>query len=298
MAPSTEAQVAASEALLDALGYDRDRGHTEIVANAVTVGNQYDCRIGLWPIEDQLKICILGTIHEFGHALYTHNLSQDHYGTPLGADRGIYVQESQAAFWDSQIARTKSFWEFAQPILSNYLPSLGASARELFESYVHVQPEQPNPLLTDEMSLQLHTLVRFEIEKKLINGELDVTEIPRVWRDLYEEYLSFRPESDAEGPLLTIHWAAGNFGYFPTYTLGHVLAAQVGKAARDSMDDFDAHVRDGEFEPIKRWLREEIHCHGQRYPTPELIQRVTGSELTAEPFLEYVTEKYSNLYDL
>lgn len=287
----------ASDELLDALGFDRERGLTDTVPNALATGNQFDCRIGLWTYPEDLFISLLAPIHEFGHALYNQHLPQEHYGTPRGSDRGTTVQESQSMFWQDMIARTPEFWAFAHPILMDHL-SLDTSPRDLYESFTAVRPTEQNALKADELSLHLHTLVRFEIERALIEGDLTPADVPEVWRDTYEKYLGFRPESDAQGPLLTIHWAAGGFAYFPTYTLGPVMAAQFAATARDEIEDLDGHVRRGDFEPIRTWLRDEIHQHGQRYTTPELLRRVTGDDLTADYYIDHVTEKFTDLYEL
>lgn len=293
-----EAQVAASRDILADLGYDWDRGHVDTVPNGITLGNQFDSRIGLRLIEDDLRHFPLVTVHEFGHALYKQQMPQEHYGTPLGSSHSFFVHESQSTLWECHVGRTEEFWEYIRPTVGEHLPSIEGSARDLYESFVRVRPNEPNWLRADELTWQLHVLVRFEIERALVAGDIDPVDVPEVWRDTYEEYLGFRPESDAEGPLLTIHWANGWVGYFPAYTLGHVLAAQFAAAAREAIDGFNEKLRRGEFAPLRGWLREEIHQHGQRYTTPELIRRVTGEELTADYYLEYVTEKFTDLYDL
>jgi carboxypeptidase Taq len=142
----------------------------------------------------------------------------------------------------------------------------------------------------------MHIILRFEIERDLIRGDLEVSEVPAVWNDKMEEYLGFRPDNDAEGCLQDIHWTHGSFGYFPTYTLGSVLAAQIDAAVREDID-VDARVRAGEFDPVREWLREHVHSHGARYTTPELVEEATGEPFTADHFLDYVDDKYRALYD-
>ncbi|MFB6250339.1 MAG: carboxypeptidase M32 [Halobellus sp.] len=293
-----DAQAAACRDILDEFGYDWDRGHVDIVPNGITLGNQFDCRIGLQMNEDDFHLMPSVAVHEFGHALYKQQLPQEHYGTPLGSIQGYFVHESQSTLWECHVGRSEEFWEYIRPTVVEHLPAIEGSARDLYESFVHVRPDEPNLLRADELTWQLHILVRCKIERALVAGDIQAADVPEVWRDTYEEYLGFRPESDAEGPLLTIHWANGWVGYFPTYTLGHVLATQLAAAAREDIDGFDEKLRRGEFGPLREWLRAEIHQHGQRYTTPELIRRVTGEELTADYYLEYVTEKFTDLYDL
>jgi carboxypeptidase Taq len=141
-------------------------------------------------------------------------------------------------------------------------------------------------------------VLRYEIERDLVRGELDVVDVPQVWNDKMEAYLGFRPDSDADGCLQDIHWSHGNFGYFPTYSLGSVLAAQLDQALRGTVGDVDDLVREGDFGPLHDWLNERIHRHGSRYRTPELVREATGEDYTADYFVEYVTEKYCELYDL
>ena len=150
----------------------------------------------------------------------------------------------------------------------------------------------------DELTYHLHIAVRYEIERALVAGDLDVSEVPAVWNDKYEEYLGVRPEDDGEGCLQDIHWSHGSFGYFPTYSLGSVLAAQLDAALRRELDDADGLIRDGEFDPIMEWLTGNVHRHGCRYRTDELIRRATGEDLTADYYLDYAREKFGGIYDL
>jgi carboxypeptidase Taq len=144
----------------------------------------------------------------------------------------------------------------------------------------------------------MHIVLRFEIERDLVSGDLDVSEVPAVWNEKTEEYLGIRPETDSEGALQDIHWSHGNFGYFPTYSLGSVMAAQLFEAAEDGIDDLYGGVREGEFDALHDWLTENVHRHGQRYRTNELVKRATGAEFTADAFLDYATAKFGDLYDL
>jgi carboxypeptidase Taq len=150
----------------------------------------------------------------------------------------------------------------------------------------------------DELTYHLHIILRFEIERDLLAGDLDVEEVPAVWNDKMEEYLGVRPDADGEGCLQDIHWSHGSFGYFPTYSLGSVLAAQLYDAAASDIADLDAQVRSGEFEALHQWLTDNVHSHGQRYTTDDLIEKATGEPFTADYFLEYAESKFGDLYDL
>jgi carboxypeptidase Taq len=158
--------------------------------------------------------------------------------------------------------------------------------------------DNPIRVEADELTYHMHVLLRFEIERDLVSGDLAVEDVPQVWNEKMETYLGVRPESDAEGCLQDIHWSHGNFGYFPTYSLGSVLAAQLDAAARAEIPDLDAKTMAGEFGPLHEWLTDTVHRHGQRYETDDLVEAATGEPLTADYFVEYVTSKYGELYDL
>ncbi|HET7325275.1 MAG TPA: carboxypeptidase M32, partial [Halococcus sp.] len=150
----------------------------------------------------------------------------------------------------------------------------------------------------DELTYHMHIVLRFEIERELIEGDLNVSEVPDVWNDKMEEYLGIRPDSDADGCLQDIHWSHGTFGYFPTYSLGSVLSAQLYASAEEDIENLDRAIEAGEFGPLHDWLTTNVHRHGQRYTTPDLIEKATGETFTADYFLDYVNEKYGALYDL
>ena len=167
---------------------------------------------------------------------------------------------------------------------------------ELFEAANQIYPENLIRVYADELTYHFHIILRTEVEKQFVRGEIDVEEIPRVWNDRMDEYLGIRPETDSEGCLQDIHWTSG-FASFQSYTVGSVLAAQLDAAMREDLDeDADELIRAGEFEPLLSWMNEHVHRHGQRYPTDELIERATGEPLTADYFIEYVEKKFGELY--
>ena len=290
------AQEAVSREILDALGFDWDRGRLDTSAHPFTSGNQFDCRITTRFHEEDPLDALTATIHEFGHAQYVLGLPREAFGTPLGQARDLVVHESQSRFWENHVARTEAFWEWALPIVRKHFGGLDdASARDLFEAANRIYPDNLVRVEADELTYHMHVVLRFEIERDLIRGEMDVSEVPGVWTEKMEEYLGVRPETDAEGCLQDIHWAHGSFGYFPTYSLGSVLAAQLDHHVRQDLD-VDGLVREGEFDPIREWLGEHIHRHGRRYTTPDLIEAATGEAFTAEYFLDYATGKFGDLY--
>ncbi|MFB6227246.1 MAG: carboxypeptidase M32, partial [Halobacteriales archaeon] len=279
-----DAQEAVSRDILDTLGYDWDRGRLDTSSHPFTSGNQFDCRITTRFNESDPLDALTATIHEFGHAQYTLGLLQEAFGTPLGQDRDLMVHESQSRFFENHVGRTEAFWEWALPTVREHFEGLDdASARDVYEAANQIYPENLIRVEADELTYHMHIILRFEIERDLIRGDLDVSEVPGVWNEKMEEYLGVRPDTDAEGCLQDIHWSHGAFGYFPTYSLGSVLAAQLDHHVRQDLD-VDALVREGEFDPLREWMGERIHQHGCRYTTPDLIEEATGEAFTADYF--------------
>jgi carboxypeptidase Taq len=290
------AQQALVEAALDTLGYDWDRGRLDTSAHPFTSGTQFDARITTRFRPENPLDALGSTIHEFGHAAYALGLPREAYGTPLGESRNLSVHESQSRFWENHVGRSRPFWDLFAPQVEEHL-GVDADPRVLYGSANEVYDANPIRVEADELTYHMHILVRFEIERDLIRGALDVSEVPGVWNEKMEEYLGFRPADDAEGCLQDIHWTHGAFGYFPTYTLGSVLAAQIDAALREDVD-LEGCVRTGEFDPAHDWLSEHVHRHGCRYTTPDLVRVATGEVFTADYFLDHVTEKYGALYAL
>jgi carboxypeptidase Taq len=283
---------------LDALGYPWDRGRVDTAAHPFSTGTQFDARVTT-RFDESSPVSALGsTIHEFGHATYTLGLPDEEYGTPLGKHRGLSVHESQSRLWENHVGRSAAFVEGFLPRIEAQFPDLDLTASGLHGHLNRVNPDNRIRVEADELTYHMHIVLRFEIERDLIGGDLDVSEVPAVWNDRMDEYLGIRPETDGKGCLQDIHWSHGNFGYFPTYSLGSVMAAQLFEAARDGVDDLYGGVREGEFDPLHDWLTENVHRHGQRYRTNELVKRATGSEFAADAFLDYATSKFGDLYDL
>jgi carboxypeptidase Taq len=295
----TDAQLDLSRDALDALGYDWDRGRLDTAPHPFSTGTPFDARVTSRYDESSPVGGLLSTIHEFGHANYTLGLPDEHYGTPLAESRDMTVHESQSRFWENHVGRTEAFWEFFLPAVHDRFPSTeDASVREVYEAVNQVYPENVIRVEADELTYHMHIILRFEIERDLIRGDLDVSEVPDVWNEKMDEYLGVTPDSVGDGPLQDIHWSQGSFGYFPTYSLGSVLAAQLHAAADDDLGGLDDLVRDGDFEPIREWQVENVHRHGARYTTPDLVEHATGEAFTADYFVDYATEKFSALYDL
>ncbi|MDS0297669.1 carboxypeptidase M32 [Halogeometricum sp. S1BR25-6] len=285
--------------VLSTLGYDWERGRLDTSSHPFSSGTTFDSRVTTRFDESDPLGSLLSTVHEFGHATYTHGLPDEHYATPLGESRDLSVHESQSRLWENHVGRSKAFWNVLLPTFKEHFPKAeDVTVAEAYEAANQVYEDNLIRVEADELTYHLHIIVRFEIERALIAGDIDVEEVPEVWNDKYEEYLGVRPETDSEGCLQDIHWSHGNFGYFPTYSLGSVMAAQLYDAAEDDIDDLEGRIEEGDFEPLHEWLTENVHRHGARYETNDLVVGATGEDFTAEAFTDYVTEKYGDLYDI
>ena len=292
-------QEALSRDALELVGYDFDRGRLDVSSHPFTSGNQFDCRVTTRFDETDPLGAVGSTVHEFGHAQYNLGLPQEHFGTPLGTSRDLSVHESQSRLWENHVGRSEAFWQEFLPVFQEHFPQTEeATVRDAYEAFNQVYEDNLIRVEADELTYHLHIVIRFEIERDLVRGDLDVEDVPGVWNDKYEEYLGIRPDTDSEGCLQDIHWSHGNFGYFPTYSLGSAMAAQLYAAAEDDVDGLDSSVAAGEFDALHEWLTEHVHRHGTRYETDDLVERATGSAFTADAFVDYVTEKYGTLYDL
>jgi carboxypeptidase Taq len=244
-----------------------------------------------------LKSALLSTLHEGGHALYEQGLDEKEYGNPFGESISLGIHESQSRLWENLIGLSPEFWHFAYPKLRNVFPEQlkDSDVNGFYRAMNRVKPSLIR-VEADEATYNLHIMVRFEIEQQLINGDLPVSQLPELWNTKMEEYLGIRPENDATGVLQDVHWSFGAFGYFPTYTLGNLYSVQFFNQALKDIPELRENMARGEFGGLLNWLREKIHRVGRRQSARELVQSVTGSPLSAKPFLEYLEKKYSAIY--
>ncbi|GAA0211790.1 carboxypeptidase M32 [Halobaculum roseum] len=285
-----------SESVLDLLNYPDDRGRLDVSAHPFTSGNQFDARITTrFKPEDPMD-AFTATVHEFGHASYELGLPDGRFGEPLGASLSSGVHESQSRFWENHVARTEPFWEGFVDEANDHLGT-DATAREAYEAVNQIYPENLIRVEADELTYHLHIILRCEIDRAFVEGDVSVEEIPAVWNEKMDDYLGVVPDTDADGCLQDIHWSS-RFAAFQGYTIGSVLAAQLDHAMREDLGDVDALIREGDLQPLWEWMTEHVHRHGRRYPTDELVEVATGEPLTAEYFLDYVEEKFGELYDL
>ena len=287
--------------IISAFGYDWTRGRQDRAVHpfCITFGGPGDVRITTRFDPGWLSPALFATFHEAGHATYEQNVDPSYARTPLAGGVSMGVHESQSRLWENLVGRSRAFWSFYYPGLQKTFPrSLGAVSPEAF--YRAINEVRPSEIRVeaDELTYNLHILLRFELELDLLEGNLSVSELPNAWNARMEEYLGVTPENDAKGVLQDVHWAAGLFGYFPTYTIGNVLAAQLYEAAVEAHPDIPEEIGRGEFGALRGWLRENIHRHGSRYDPDELIERATGRPPDAAPYLSYLKAKFGDLYGL
>jgi carboxypeptidase Taq len=235
-------------------------------------------------------------LHELGHALYDQGLDAAHYGMPMGEAASLGVHESQSRLWENLVGRSEGFWRHFYPQLrGTFHESLHDISLETFRRVVnHVAPG-PIRINADEVSYDLHIKIRFDLELALLSGDLRAADLPGAWGELYERYLGVRPEDDRSGCLQDIHWADGLIGYFPTYTLGNVYAAQLFAAAERVVGPLEESFARGEFGPLREWLREHVHRHGMRWPVATLVERATGEGPNPVFLVESLRRRYGQL---
>jgi carboxypeptidase Taq len=248
---------------------------------------------------DDFRDGLFATLHEVGHGLYEQNLPREHYGTPVGEAVSLILHESQARLWENQVGRSRTFWEYFFPTARDLFPEAFAGA-EVGDAYFAVNAVEPSHIraAADEVTYNLHVLVRFELEQALIAGDLSAADLPGAWAEKYRDCLGIVPRNDAEGCLQDGHWAAGMFGYFPVYAVGNLIAAQMFAQARADLPNLDAAFARGDFRGLLGWLRENVYRHGGRYPVERLVERVTGMPLSIRPFLDALRGKYGEMCDL
>jgi carboxypeptidase Taq len=288
------------EAVAAAVGFDFRRGRLDVTAHPFCTGiGPGDCRITTRFDEHEFSDAFFGILHEVGHGLYEQGLDESHHGTPMGEAVSLGVHESQSRLWENLVGRGRAFWAYWLPMARRiFHEALADVSLEPFHAAVnHVAPSLIR-VRADEATYNLHIIVRFELEQALLAGDLEVADLPGAWNQKYREYLGVTPSNDAEGCLQDIHWSAGLVGYFPTYTLGNVYAAQFFAAARAELGDLDAAFARGDFGGLLGWLREKVHRQGQRYRAADLVERVTGSRPDHRPLIDGLRRKYAELYGL
>lgn len=278
------------------LGYGRQDRSTHPFTQSLAA---MDTRITTRTKEDYLNECIFGTIHECGHALYEMGIRKELNDTILGTGTSLGIHESQSRTLENYVGRSKEFWMYWYPTFQKYFPE-NLNGYQMEEFYRAINIVQPSFIRVnaDEVTYGLHIILRFELEKELVEGKVQVNELPQVWNEKFEQLLGIIPPDDAEGVLQDIHWSMGAIGYFPTYFLGTLYGAQIYNDALKQNPTLPEEYKKGEFSNIVNYLRENIHQHGSIYRANDLIKRVTSEDLNPDYFLKYVETKFYPIYGL
>lgn len=283
--------------IADRLGYDFDHGRLDDAVHPFTIGMDDDVRITNRYNENNLN-SLFSLMHETGHALYEQGIPEELHGHPLGKRISMGYHESQSRLWENFVGRSPEFIEYLFPKLCDHFPSLKEHSQEGY--YERINEVKPTFIRVeaDEVTYNLHVALRFDIELGLFRDKIEPEEAKTVWENKMDEYLDIVPEDPAKGVLQDVHWSAGQFGYFPTYALGNLYAAQIFDTAEEEIDGLNDKIRKGEFDDLRGWLRENIHQHGRKYQAPEMTERLTGEGLNEEYHIDYLKDKYGPIYDI
>ena len=284
--------------LLKFMDYDMEAGRQDLSTHPFTINfNANDVRVTTRVNENDLAEVIWSTIHEGGHGLYEQGLLPDHYGLPSGEYVSLGIHESQSRVWENNIGRAKHWWRFLYPKLQEVFPKQLKEV-SLDNFYCAINKVQPSLIRTsaDELTYHVHVMIRYEIEKALMEGLVEVEELEELWNEKYTEYLGLTPTKPTEGILQDIHWSHGSLGYFPTYSIGSFYAAQLYAHANKEIPDLEDKLSSGSISDFLRLMRKNIHQHGKLYTAEQLSNKLTGEPLNIKYFLDYTKKKYSDIY--
>jgi carboxypeptidase Taq len=281
-------------------GYNWNRGRQDKTVHPFTSNfGINDVRITTRFIPDYFSSGLFSTTHETGHALYEQGVDQSLGRTPLAGGASMALHESQSRMWENLVSRSRPFWEDFYPRLQEYFPAqLGNVSLDAF--YKGINRVEPSLIRieADEATYNLHIMLRLEIEIGLMEGRMEVKDLPEVWNTRMQEYLGLTPPDDAHGVLQDVHWSSGLMGYFSTYALGNLVSAQLWERINADIPELSDQIRRGEFSTLLGWLREKVHRHGAKFEPQELVQRVTGSKIDPAPYVRYLRSKYGEIYGL
>jgi len=287
-----------TEHVVKAIGFDFERGRQDVAPHPFCTGWSIgDVRLTT-RYKDYLPSAIMGSLHEAGHGMYEQGSPMAWDRTPLAGGVSLGVHESQSRTWENIVGRSLAFWQHFYPEFISQFPSLaGLEIHDWIRMLNKVEPSFIR-VEADEVTYNLHILVRFEMECDILTNRVAIKDIPDAWNAKYAEYLGITPKNDAEGCLQDVHWSGGAIGYFPTYSMGNLLSYQIWNVLRADLGDTDELMRMGKFEPILNWLHEKVYRQGRKYTPKDLVQRVTGKPMGADDYLAGITAKYRELYGL
>ncbi|MCX7410541.1 MAG: carboxypeptidase M32 [Planctomycetales bacterium] len=293
-------QMVLSEGASRSIGFDFERGRIDASAHPFCSGfGPGDCRLTTRYNDHHFPSAFFGVLHESGHGIYDQGLPTESFGLGIGQAVSLGIHESQSRLWENFVGRSESFWKYMYPTAQLAFPqALGQVGFDDFHFAINDVRPSFIRVEADEVTYNLHIMLRFEIEQLLVSGELQPADVPGVWNEKFSQYFGLNVPNDSQGCLQDIHWSGGLFGYFPTYALGNMYAAQFYNAARRDLGDLEEQFAKGQFKPLKAWLNEKIHRHGKRYPARRLVEVVTGESLSHVPLVEHLNRKFGTLYGL
>lgn len=295
-----EKQKKFNEFVASKMGFDFEAGRMDESTHPFeTSFNPEDVRITTRFKENDLFYSLSSIIHETGHALYEQGLLSENFGTPLGESISHGIHESQSRIWEKIVGQNINFWKYFYPKLKKEFPKPFNNV-SLDEFYKNINYVKPSLIRTesDEVTYNLHIILRFEIEKDLIEGTIEAKDLPKIWNSKFKEYFGINVPNDASGVLQDVHWSGGGIGYFPTYALGNLYSAQIFNAANRDILNLEKEFAKGNFQHFRNWLKNNIHIHGKTYSANGLMKEITGEELNSKYFIDYITNKYTKIYDL
>ena len=289
-----------TEVILREIGYDFNCGRQDKAPHPFTTSfSSNDVRVTTRLNANRPQAALFGSIHEGGHALYELGIPAKFDRTILAGGATLGLHESQSRMWENMMGRSRAFWHYYLPIMRAFFPQplMDVSEEQFYRAVNKVQPDFIR-VEADEVTYNMHIFARFELEQAMVTGELEVEDVPAAWNAKYEEYLGITPPNDTLGCLQDIHWAHGTIGYFPTYTLGTLISAQLFDRAKSELPGLEAGFAEGDFLPLLDWMRKHIHIHGSKFTAAELLERELGEGIKAQPLLDYMTKKYTEIYEL
>ncbi|MBW6466160.1 MAG: carboxypeptidase M32 [Brevefilum sp.] len=286
--------------VISRFGYDWTRGRLDVAPHPFTTEfGLGDVRITTRYLKEDAGSALFGTMHESGHAMYGQGVPEKYKRHPLGGSASLAIHESQSRLWENIVGRSKEFWSFFYPSFQMLFPDYLANV-SLSDFYRGINRVEPSYIRVeaDEATYNLHIMLRLEIEIGLMEGTIEVADLPEIWNSKMEDYLGITPPNDAKGVLQDVHWSGGMIGYFPTYALGNLASVQLWDKLLEENPNVPDEIAQGKFDTILGWMREHVHQYGSKYEPQEIMLKATGSKLTPEPYIAYLRKKYSEIYDL
>ena len=279
------------------MGFDMNRGRLDVSAHPFTAGTEDDVRMTTRYKLDDLKPSIFAVVHEAGHGLYEQGFLKKHYRTPMASSISLGWHESQSRLWENFIGRSWEFWGHYYPQLRTHFPSTlkGIDQNMFYKGINRVKPSLIR-VEADEVTYNLHVILRYELESQMLEGNIDLSELPVIWNERMEKYLGVIPPDNATGVLQDIHWSLGFIGYFPTYTLGNIYAGQIYHKLNKEMPNLSEDIGRGRFLDILNWLRKNIHNKGNLLTASDLAKELLGETLNDRYLLDYIKDKFGNIY--